>query len=157
MASWATPGASQRPAGEGPSRGSHGGVTPPRPAENKGAGSPGRKSHGWCWQRICKAREGEKRGKTSFGNVEERFLEPNSLKKKNPRSGWQPRNIFIFGFSSRLYKLAWSVPVRVCDFVQLGSDSPASWMPCTWQDGGALLFVPRTLGERLLCAGCGSE
>lgn len=49
-------------------------------------------------------RGGEKRGKRSrVGNTEERLLEPNSL-KKDPRSGWQPRTIFIFGFCSRLYK-----------------------------------------------------
>ena len=94
---------------------------------------------------------------TSFRNIEERFLEPNSLKKKKkkktPRFGRQPRNIFIFGFSSRLYKLAWSVPVRVCNFVRFESDSPAPWMPCSWQDREALAFIPQMLGERLLCAG----
>ena len=44
--------------------------------------------------------------------TEERFPEPNSLKKKkkSPRSGWQPRNIVIFGLSWRLYRLAWSGP-----------------------------------------------
>lgn len=58
--------------------------------------------------------EGEKQGKMQFRNTEERFPEPNSLKKKkNPRSGWQPGSIFIFGFRSRLYKLAWSVPVEL--------------------------------------------
>lgn len=32
--------------------------------------------------------EGEKRGKTRFRNTEERFLEPNSLKKKKKSSVW---------------------------------------------------------------------
>lgn len=86
--------------------------------------------------------EGEKRGKRSrVGNTEERFLEPNSL-KKDPRSGWQPRTIFIFGFCSRLYKLAWPVPVRVYSLVQVESASLVSWRLHPWLDPETPSLIP---------------
>ena len=96
--------------------------------------------------------EGEKRGKRRVGNTEERCLEPNSLKKKkNPRSGWQPRTVFIFGFCSRLYKLAWSVPVGVYSLVQLESDSLVSWRLSPQWDPEALSLVAQRFAEYLLC------
>lgn len=114
---------------EVPASGGGGGTLQCR-GENKGAESPGRNLCAGDGSEHGEQGEGEKRGKMRFRNIEERFLEPNSLKKKkNPRSGWQPRSIFIFGFSSRLYKLAWSVPGRVYNFVQFESDSLVSWMP----------------------------
>lgn len=78
-------------------------------------------------------------------------------KKKNPRSGWQLRNVFIFEFSLRLYKLAWSVPVGVESRVQLESASLVSWMLSPWQDSEVPLFPRQRFLEHLLCAGRCSE
>ena len=72
-------------------------------------------------------------------------------KKKNPRSGWQPRTVFIFGFCSRLYKLAWSVPVGVYSLVQLESDSLVSWRLSPQWDPEALSLVAQRFAEYLLC------
>lgn len=121
-----------------------GGTSHDTGGENKGA------QH--CGGNLClmtdmnmeREREGEKRGKRRVGNAEERFLEPNSLKKKkkSPRSGWQPRTTFISGFCSRLYKLACSVPVRVYSLVHFESDSLVSWRLNPGRDPEASSLIP---------------
>lgn len=52
------------------------------PQGEKGAESPGRTHRAGDGSEYGEPGEGERRGKTRFRNIEERFLEPNSLKKK---------------------------------------------------------------------------